>query len=283
MKGLGCTLVILGLGALILPLIGIQFRIVDALSESGTPIWLISLLLIAGGLVLLFINNTSRQDPSQIRSRTEPAGTLHNTNNDVDQMVQNTANDMMKMTRDALAKGLSPEEMVDILVSKMGFPQEAAQRVVSNLLKEVRKETYAQDSSDIINTKTSSHTSESDDPDVLLMQSGLTQAVMADIALGVDRNITISTLVAVGMNEAKARAYVRTLSETFMEMPDEQRKEIQRNMKERMEIIDKALSNDVDEDVLVEGIMKAEGFTRQQAEGIVNYCVSVYRIRKSRK
>ncbi len=120
------------------------------------------------------------------------------------------------------------------------------------------------------------------DPDVALMQSGLTQVVMADIALGIDTNTTIATLTAVGMPEAKAKAYVGTLLETFMEMPAEKREEMRQNIKQRMDIIDKALSKGINEETLVQSLMQAEGFTRQQAEGIVNYCTSVYRIRKSR-
>ena len=129
--------------------------------------------------------------------------------------------------------------------------------------------------------QTHSREQDSSDSDVLLLQSGLTQGVIADIALGIDTNTTLSTLTSAGMPEEKAKAYVNTLLESFIKMPDEQREETRRNIIQRLETTDKALSNGVDEEVLVQAFVKGEGFTRQQAEGIVNYCASVYKIRKS--
>lgn len=180
-------------------------------------------------------------------------------------MIESVASDIMEMTRDALAKGLPSETVVDILVDKMGFSKQSAQAVVSDLQKQIQSRAH-----------------ETANPDVELMQSSLTQAVMADIALGVDTNTTVATLIAVGMPEAKAKAYVGTLLEAFMEMPVDEREETQQNIKQRMDTINKALSKGANEETLVQAVMQAEGFTRQQAEGIVNYCALVYRIRKPR-
>jgi hypothetical protein len=115
------------------------------------------------------------------------------------------------------------------------------------------------------------------------MESGLTQWVIADIALDIDTNTTIASLIAAGTPETTAKSFVGVLLETFMEMPNEQREETRQNIKKRMEIIDEALSKGIKEEVLIQGLMQAEEFTRQQADAIVDYCVSVYRIRKSQK
>ena len=220
------------------------------------------------------------------RSSKKSADEKHNPSpTDVDELmqqsmpnVQNAAIDMMKITRDALAKGVSPETMVDILINKMGFPKEDAQAAINNLVKEIRRDTDIEKPANISKTKTGSH--DTADPDVMLMQSGLTQAVVADIALGIDTDTTIATLIAVGMPETKAKAYVGVLLDSFMEMSNEEREETRRNIKRRMEIIDTALSNGVNEDSIVQSLIEAEDFTREQAEGIVNYCSSVYKIRK---
>lgn len=208
MKKLGYTLVVLGLGALILPIWGLQFKIVNALSDSGTSTWGISVLSIVGGIILLFISSVQQQYVSQVHSSEE-----------------------------------------------LNFKK--------------TEQTYSPGNQD------------TSDPDVLLLQSGLTQAVMADIALGIDTKTTISTLVSIGMPETKATDYVNVLLESFMEMSDEKREKTRRNIKQRMEAVDKALSNGLNEETIVQMLMKAEGFTRQQAEGIINYCASVYKIHKS--
>jgi len=118
------------------------------------------------------------------------------------------------------------------------------------------------------------------DSDSLLLQSGLTQMVMADIALGIDKNSTVSTLIKNGMTGPEANTYVGNLTDILMKMPDEQRETIQRNIRQRLEILDEALSNGLKEDSLVQILMQSEGFTKQQAEGIVSYCKNIYRIQK---
>jgi hypothetical protein len=59
-------------------------------------------------------------------------------------MIQNTANDLMEMTRDALAKGMPPDDVVNILINKLGFEKNTAQVVVSNMIRKISKDTHTE-------------------------------------------------------------------------------------------------------------------------------------------
>ncbi len=67
MRGLGVALLILGIGSFILPLFGMQFRILNLLGEQSQPV--VAVVLAVIGAVLLFVSMSRGQgeavQPSQ--------------------------------------------------------------------------------------------------------------------------------------------------------------------------------------------------------------------------
>ena len=56
MKKLGCTSLVLGIGALALPIFGLQFKMINLISSPDIPVQIIAIILIVAGAVMIFIS-----------------------------------------------------------------------------------------------------------------------------------------------------------------------------------------------------------------------------------
>jgi hypothetical protein len=65
MKKIGCTAIALGLGALILPFLGLQFKIINLMAGTDNSVQAIAVILIIGGVIMFFLSGFPQLPISQ--------------------------------------------------------------------------------------------------------------------------------------------------------------------------------------------------------------------------
>ena len=99
MRGLGATILVVGLGGLLSPLFGVQFKLVRAVSESlGMTTPAASGILIGAGLLLMLVDAMfrSRTSPSESISRLERG--LARVGPTLDEIVSNSPEGLLRET-----------------------------------------------------------------------------------------------------------------------------------------------------------------------------------------